>query len=120
MNLPVVPVLVSDQKGVTLRHEAGLYLGAYTTSSIANRKLGLTCSRLRAVSQIRDEVSLGKNYRSNTPSGPKSAAALTQMPPKAAVARHAATFSCTGQRWDGHEWMNIFLSVDPYNAIRGV
>ena len=32
-------------------------------------------------------------YRSITPSGPKSAAALTQIPPIAVVAKHAATFA---------------------------
>lgn len=32
-------------------------------------------------------------YRSITPSGPKSAAALTQIPPMAVVAKHAATFA---------------------------
>ena len=39
-------------------------------------------------------------YRSITPSGPKSAAALTQIPPIAVVAKHAVTFS----------WDTIFMS----------
>ena len=34
-----------------------------------------------------------KTYRSITPSGPKSAAALIQIPPIAVVAKHTATFA---------------------------
>ena len=38
-----------------------------------------------------DEIMI--TYLSITPSGPKSAAALIQIPPMAVVAKHAATFA---------------------------
>jgi hypothetical protein len=49
----------------------------YTVVSTLNKTLGLTCSN-----------------RSITPCGPKSAAADTQMAPRAVAARAATTFSC--------------------------
>lgn len=73
--------------------------GTYTTASTANMTAGLTCSKLMAIGRCTHQWLFGEircinTYRSRTPSDPKSAAALTQIPPIAVVARQAATFSC--------------------------
>lgn len=65
---------------------------AHMTASTEKMNFGCTWSSLAGY-YINGHLDVITTYRSMTPSGPKSAAALTQIPPIAVVAKHAATFA---------------------------